>query len=291
MDIGIMIAATAETGDIAAIAREVEQLGFESFFIPEHPVIPIGFKTVPPGGAPLPEHYGRWMDPFIGLTIAAAVTKRVKLGTGICLLPEREPVLTAKVIATLDVVSGGRVVLGVGAGWLKEETEVFGTPFGMRWKRLRETAEAMRVLWTQPEGSYQGELVKFPPLRCDPKPVQKGGPPILLGARGPKALERVVRSYDGWAPVAGKPESFKRDIGALKKLAAERGRDPESLQITGFVAPVDSGPSLDDLKFYKEAGVHRLVLFSQRDAVEMAKGKALEIVRRVAPTAERAQHV
>jgi probable F420-dependent oxidoreductase len=291
MDIGIMIAATAETGDIAAIAREVEQLGFESFFIPEHPVIPIGFKTVPPGGAPLPEHYGRWMDPFIGLTIAAAVTKRVKLGTGICLLPEREPVLTAKVIATLDVVSGGRVVLGVGAGWLKEETEVFGTPFAIRWKRLRETAEAMRVLWTQPEASYQGELVKFPPLRCDPKPVQKGGPPILLGARGPKALERVVRSYDGWAPVVGKPESFKRNIGELKKLAAERGRDPESLQITGFVAPVDSGPSLDELKFYKEAGVHRLVLFSQRDAVEMAKGKALEIVRRVAPTAERAQHV
>ena len=149
MDIGIMITATAETGDIAGIAHEVENLGFDSFFIPEHPVIPIGFKTPPPyGGGQLPEHYGRWMDPFIGLSVAAAVTKRVKLGTGICLLPEREPIVTAKLIATLDVISGGRVVLGVGAGWLREETEVFGTNFGTRWKRLRETTEAMRVLWT-----------------------------------------------------------------------------------------------------------------------------------------------
>ncbi len=117
MDIGIMITATAESGDIAEIAHEVENLGYESFFIPEHPVIPIDFKTVPPyGGRELPEHYGRWMDPFIGLSVAAAVTRRVKLGTGICLLPEREPIVTAKLIATLDVISGGRVVLGVGGG-------------------------------------------------------------------------------------------------------------------------------------------------------------------------------
>ena len=117
MDIGIMIAATAESGDIAEIAREVENLGYESFFIPEHPVIPIGFKTPLPGGGggTLPEHYGRWMDPFVALSVAAAVTRRVKLGTGICLLPEREPIVTAKTIATLDVVSGGRVILGVGA--------------------------------------------------------------------------------------------------------------------------------------------------------------------------------
>src|SRR5208337_4812147 len=186
MDIGIMIAATAESGDIAEIAREVENLGYESFFIPEHPVIPIGFKTPVPGGGAgtLPEHYGRWMDPFVALSVAAAVTRRVKLGTGICLLPEREPIVTSKTIATLDVVSGGRVILGVGGGWLREETEALGTSFGTRWKRLRETVEAIRVLWTQPEPSYQGELVKFPAVRCDPKPIQKPGPPILLGARG-----------------------------------------------------------------------------------------------------------
>src|SRR5260370_38316447 len=126
MDIGGMIADTEQAGDIAYIAGEGENLGYESFFIPEHPVIPIGFKTVPPGGGQLPEHYGRWLDPFVALTVAAAVTKRIKLGTGICLLPEREPLMTAKVIASLYVVSGGRVVLGVGCGWLKEETGAMG---------------------------------------------------------------------------------------------------------------------------------------------------------------------
>jgi probable F420-dependent oxidoreductase len=222
--------------------------------------------------------------------VAAAVTKKVKLGTGICLLPEREPILTAKVIATLDVISGGRVVLGVGGGWLREETEVMGTQFTKRWKRLRETTEAMRVLWSEKEPAYRGELVSFPPLRCDPKPAQKPGPPILLGARGPKALERVVRTYDGWCPVVGRRESFKRDIDALRKLAAERGRDPAKLQINGFVGPAEDGVSLDDLKFYKEAGVHRVILFSQRDAVRMAAGRTMEIVRKLAPTVERAQH-
>jgi len=289
MDIGIMIAATAESGDIAEIAREVENLGYESFFIPEHPVIPIGFKTPLPGGGAgaLPEHYGRWMDPFVALSVAAAVTRRVKLGTGICLLPEREPIIAAKTIATLDVVSGGRVILGVGAGWLREETEALGTRFVTRWKRLRETVEAIRLLWTQPEPSYEGELVKFPAVRCDPKPIQKPGPPILLGARGPKAIERVVRTYDGWVPIAGKPHSFKRDVDELRKVAKERARNPETLNISAFVAPAEDGISLEDLKLYQEAGAHRLVLFSQGDAIKMAAGKTLEIVRRLAPTVER----
>jgi probable F420-dependent oxidoreductase len=285
-----MIAATAESGDIAEIAREVENLGYASFFIPEHPVIPIGFKTTPPGGMELPEHYGRWMDPFVALGVAAAVTKRVKLGTGICLLPEREPILTAKVIATLDVISGGRVVLGIGAGWLREETEVMGTQFLKRWKRLRETTEAMRLLWTEKEPAYKGELVSFAPVRCEPKPVQKAGPPVLLGARGPKALERVARSYDGWCPVVGKPESFKRDIAAVRKLASERGRNPDQLQITGFVAPGEDGISLDNLKFFKDAGAQHLIMFSQKDAIKMAAGQTMQIVRRLAPTVERALH-
>ena len=291
MEIGVMIAATAQTGDIAEIAREVEQLGYESLFIPEHPVIPIGFKTVPPGGGELPEHYGRWLDPFVTLSVAAAVTKRIRLGTGICLLPEREPLMTAKTIATLDVISGGRVVLGVGGGWLKEETEAMGTRFGLRWKRLRETVEALRILWTQPEPSYHGELVQFPAVRCDPKPVQKSGPPILLGAHGPKGRERVVRTFDGWCPVVGKPETFKRDVAELKRLASERGREADSLQITAFVAPHQDGLSADELKFYRDAGANRLVLFSQHDAVASANGQALEIIRRIAPTLDRAQHI
>src|SRR5579875_2523565 len=284
MEIGVMIVATSQTGDIGAIAREVERLGYESLFIPEHPVIPIGFKTVPPGG-------GRLLDPFVTLSVAAAVTKRIKLGTGICLLPEREPLITAKVIATLDVISGGRVVLGVGGGWLKEETEAMGTPFRLRWKRLRETVEALRILWTQPEPSYSGELVHFPPVRCEPKPVQQGGPPILLGAHGPKGRERVLRTYDGWCPVVGKPETFKRDVAELRRMAAEFGRRPDSVQVTAFVAPHQDGLSVDELKFYHEAGANRLVLFSQRDAIASANGQALEIIRRIAPTLDRAQHI
>ncbi len=220
MDIGIMIAATAESGDIAEIAREVEELGYESFFIPEHPVIPIGFKTPAPGGMELPEHYGRWMDPFVGLSVAAAVTKRVKLGTGICLLPEREPILTAKVIATLDVISGGRVILGVGAGWLKEETEVMGTQFTKRWKRLRETTEAMRVLWSEKEPAYKGELVSFhaPALRSEAGAEARSADPAGrartqgAGARGAH-LRRMV-SGGGQA----------RILQARYRRAAQAGR-------------------------------------------------------------------
>jgi len=156
MDIGILVAATARTGNIAEIASAAEAAGYESLWIPEHPVIPIGFKTPVPGGGTLPEHYGRWVDPFIALTIAATATKRIRLGTGICLLPEREALITAKTIATLDLYSGGRVILGVGAGWLREETEAMGANFGNRWKRLRETTEAMRVAWTAAEPSYMG---------------------------------------------------------------------------------------------------------------------------------------
>jgi probable F420-dependent oxidoreductase len=288
MKIGVMIAATAESGNIAEIAREAENLGYESFFIPEHPVIPIGFKTVPPGGGPLPEHYGRWMDPFVGLSLAAGVTTTIKLGTGICLLPEREPLITAKMIATLDIVSGGRVILGVGGGWLKEETEATGAKFSTRWKRLRETVEALRLLWTKAEASYEGEIIRFPAVRCDPKPVQQGGPPILLGAHGPKALERVARTYDGWCPVAAKPESFKRDVTELRRLAAAQGRNPDSLRIMAFVSPGEDGVAVDTLKLYAEAGAERLVLFSQRDAIAMARGQTLSIIRRLAPTVERA---
>ena len=202
MNIGILMTATAQSGDLAEYARKVESLGFDSLWIPEHPVIPVGHQTpFPIGDGKLPEHYNRWADPFIALTVAATVTKTIKLGTAICLLPEREPLMTAKVIASLDHYSGGRVIIGAGAGWLREETEVMGTRFRVRWKRMRECVEAMRVLWTKAEASYEGETVRFPAVRCEPKPVQKNGPPILLGAHGPKALERVARTYDGWLPL------------------------------------------------------------------------------------------
>lgn len=291
MDLGILVTATARSGDLTEVARQVEALGFESLWIPEHPVIPVGFKTPVPGGGKLPDHYNRWADPFIALTLAAAVTKRIKLATGICLLPEREPLMTAKVIASLDFYSGGRVVLGVGAGWLQEETEAMGANFRLRWKRLRETAEAMRALWTQTEASYDGELVKFPPVFCEPKPVQKSGPPILLGAHTPKALERVAQSYDGWCPLSFSVEAYKKDVATIRRLAKEAGRNPDTLHMTALVDPKDGNLSADELKAYRDAGASRVVLFSQPMVKDIAEGKVFEWLKRVAPIVERAPTV
>lgn len=293
MDIGTLTTATAQSGDLAEVARQAEALGFDSLWIPEHPVIPVARQTPFPGArdGALPDHYNRWADPFIALTVVAAATKRIKLGTGICLLPERDPLVTAKVIASLDLYSGGRVILGVGAGWLKEETEVMGARFGSRWKRMRETVEAMRVLWTQREAAYEGELMRFPAVRCEPKPVQRPYPPVLLGAHGPKALERVARTYDGWFPLVHSVSAFERDMVTLRKLTQEAGRNPDALQVTVIVDPDDGGPSLDDMKRLRDAGASRLVLFSQKIGTDAADGQALEILKRLAPKVELGQKV
>ena len=286
------IAATAETGDIAAIAREVENLGYESFFIPEHPRHTHQLRNAGPGGGKLPEHYGRWMDPLVLLSVAAAVTRRVKLGTGICLLPEREPIITAKAIATLDVVSGGRVVLGVGGGWLREETEALGTKFGQRWKRLRETVEAMRKLWTEAEPSYHGELVHFPPVRsraqaapesrvrrscwarADPRRSNASCPLMTVGRR--------------WSAV---PQPSKATLPHCISLHGNVGAIPRACSSTPSSPPARTASRWRNLKLYREAGADRVILFSQRDAIKMAAGRALEVIKRVAVTVERAQHV
>jgi probable F420-dependent oxidoreductase len=291
MHIGILVPATAQTSNVTEIAQRIEGLGFESLWIPEHPVIPVGFKTPLPGGGKLPEHYNRWADPFIALTVAATATKRIKLATGICLLPERNALMTAKVIATLDMYSGGRVVLGVGAGWLREETEAMGANFRLRWRQLRETTEAMRICWTQPEPSYQGEIVQFPPVYCDPKPVQKSGPPIFLGGHVPKALERVARTYDGWCPLSNDPADYGKKVTTIRQLAKECGRNPDSLTMSAFVDPHNGALSADTMKAFRDAGASRIVLFSQPFAKEIAEGKALECIDRVAPVIERAQKI
>lgn len=293
MEVGVLVTATAQSGDLAEVARRVEAEGFDSLWIPEHPVVPVGHQTPFPAAADgqLPEHYNRWADPFIALTVAATVTNKIKLGTGICLIPEREPMVTAKTIASVDLYSGGRVVIGAGAGWLREETEVLGTEFRLRWKRLRETVEAMKVLWTQREASYAGDLVSFPAVRCEPKPIQPGGPPVLLGAHGPKALERVARTYDGWFPLVQDPESFGKHMTILRQLTQEAGRDPDALKITIIVDPGENGPSVDELKRYRDAGAQGVVPFSQQMGTEIADGRAMAWIDRVLPTVERAQGV
>lgn len=288
-----MIAPTAHSGDLTEIARAVEAHGYESLWIPEHPVIPVVMKTEFPftPDHKLPEHYGRWADPFVALTVAGCATHQIKLGTGICLLPEREPLITAKATATLDLLSRGRLILGVGAGWLREETEAMGASFGRRWKRTREMVEALRVLWTQNEAAYDGEIVRFPAVRCEPKPLQKPGPPILLGAHGPKALERVARTYDGWMPLVQSPEELRHSVAQLRTLARQRGRNPEEFQISPLVDPGETGPSREELKAFREAGAQRMILLSQKTVAATADGGALDLIRRFAPVIERAHGI
>lgn len=289
MDIGFLSIATAQAGDLPTVARRAEAIGFDSLWIPEHPIIPRGALTPYPFGGDLPEHYGRWTDPFVALSIAAAVTTKIKLATGICLLPEREPLLTAKVIASLDYYSRGRVVLGIGAGWLKEETEIMGAQFTTRWQRMREMTEAMRRLWTEESPSYQGKQIQFPPVRCEPKPVQRGGPPFLLGGHGEKALQRIARSYDGWCPIVQDPESFAKEAIILREMFRAAGRDPATLQFSPFVDPKDGKLSTDILKAYRVAGATRLVLFSQAMSDEIANGAAAAWLEKTANIVERAR--
>ncbi len=293
MDIGFLMAPTAHSGDLAETARLIETLGYESLWIPEHPVIPVNMKTPFPftPDNKLPDHYATWADPFVALSIAAAVTRKIKLGTGICLLPEREPLITAKAVASLDLFSGGRAILGVGAGWLREETEAMGAKFGTRWKQTRETVEAMRLLWTRPEASYEGEIIRFPAVRCEPKPIQQPHPPVILGAHGPKALERVARTYDGWMPLLDDPAEMRRNVAIIHKLAAQLGRKPETIQISPLVDPKEHGPSADDLKRFRDAGVNRIVLLSQKTVAATAAGKAPELARHFAQVVERAQGI
>ncbi len=293
MKIGISTTVTARSADLGEIARLVESLGYDSLWIPEHPVIPLQ-RSIPFPASPdgqMPEHYMQWADPFIALTVAATVTKTIKLGTGICLLPERDPLITAKVVASLDLCSKGRVILGVGVGWLKEETELMGTKFNQRWKRLRETVEAMRVLWTQTAASYDGDLVRFPAVRCEPQPLQHPGPPILLGGLGQKVLERVVHTYDGWYPFVSGPDAFAKDMVALRTLTSEAGSDPDTIQVTAIIDPRDGTVSVDELKRYRDAGANRVVVYSQQTRQEDADGKGLEVVKRSARIVERAQNI
>lgn len=274
MDIGFLLPATNKAGDLPTLARRVEALGYDSLWIPEHPIIPRGEHTPYPFGGPLPEHYGRWWDPFVALTVAAAVTNRVKLATGICLLPEREPMVTAKVVSSLDVFSGGRVILGIGAGWLREETEIMGANFATRWQRTREMTEAMRVLWTEENASYQGKQISFPAVRSEPKPLQAGGPPVVLGGHGEKSLRRIAKHYDGWCPLTNDPVEFAREAKELKEMFRAEGRDPAKLMLTPFVDPENGKLSDAALKAFRDAGAHRLVMFYAWQTQELADGAA-----------------
>jgi probable F420-dependent oxidoreductase len=271
MKIGVLGFVTASTVDPATFARRAEELGFESFYLPEHPVIPVSHRTpfpLSPDGQ-IPPMYSQMPDPFVALAFAAAATKNILLGTGICLVPEREPILLAKEVATLDHYCDGRFIFGIGAGWLADESEIMGVNFKRRWPMTREYVRAMKALWTQPQASFEGEFVKFPAVKCEPKPRQKPHPPIHIGAGGmaasmDRALRDTVLIGDGWAPLGLNPERLATELGKLKQMCGEAGRDFTKLEISIYAPPEGDPKRL--LKEYREAGAHRLIFILNEPA-------------------------
>jgi len=288
MKIGVSMFLTEKTGNAGAIAREAENLGFESFWVAEHLVMPVNYATWYPRGkdGKVPEFYASLIDPFIALATAAATTTTIKLGTGICLLPERNVIETAKAVASLDLYSGGRFIFGVGAGWFPEEAAIRGVDFKRRWLHLRESVEALRELWTKDEASYNGEIIKFPRVKLYPKPVQKPGPPIILGAHDPKhALRRVARYADGWCPGGLTPEKAREYIPQIRTMAREFGRDPDKLEFSVLqMAATTEGPSAEALTQYRDAGVTRIVVLPAASA----DSDGVKLVRELAPLVTRA---
>ncbi len=239
MDFGGCMFFTDYSMTPAELAIALEERGFESIWAPEHSHIPTSRRSPYPGGGDLPKPYYDALDPFVCLTQAAAVTKRLRVGTGVCLVIQRDVIQMAKEVASLDMLSGGRFLFGVGGGWNAEEMEDHGTVFKTRFKLMRERIEAMKEIWTKKETEYHGELVNFGPMFAWPKPVQKPYPPIVVGGAFPKAAQRAITYGDGWIPLA------RADLGAqlveqveqFRKMAKDAGRDPNSLSVSAFAAP------------------------------------------------------
>ncbi len=238
------------------LGRALEERGFESLWLPEHTHIPASRRSPWPGGGELPRDYWYTYDPFLALTAAALVTRTLRLATGICLVVERDPIVTAKEVATLDRLSGGRFIFGIGGGWNAEEMENHGTPFKKRWRVLRERVLAMKEIWTRDEPEFHGEFVNFDRMWSWPKPIQKPHPPILMGGDGSTTFDRVVEFCDGWMPLLrdGVPDLAKK-IATLRQRAAAAGRDPAALDVTVFGVRRDRA-TLDELA---AAGVSRAI--------------------------------
>jgi probable F420-dependent oxidoreductase len=239
------------------LGQALEQRGFESVWAPEHSNIPVARETPFPGGGELPKKYYDTMDPFVTLTVAAMATKKLKVGTGICLIAQRDPIQTAKLVASIDQVSGGRFLFGVGNGWNRGEMENHGTVFATRHKLARERIEAMKALWTQSKAEYHGEFVNFDPVMTWPKPVQKPHPPVIVGGAFPYSARRAIRYGDGWIPQAarGGYSEIADMIPEFRKMATEAGRDPKSIEITVWFPKQD----VDMMKRYQDLGVSRVV--------------------------------
>jgi probable F420-dependent oxidoreductase len=270
MQVGILTFAV----DVATLAQRAEALGFDALWIPEHTATPVQIapKTttyrlhLEPDGTPQPLYRsGRFADPFITLARASSVTQTLKLGTGVCLLPEHNPLLLAKQVATLDNFSGGRFLFGIGAGWLNEETEIMGGDFAHRWGQTREAILAMKQLWSNEVAEFHGKYYDFPAVISFPKPLQQPFPPIYVGAFGLGNVFRRVISYgNGWMPWMFTPEQIRRGRTILNDLARDADRDPQSIEVVAMPVPAEP----DVFKAYEDAGADAVVVLVRPAAAE-----------------------
>jgi probable F420-dependent oxidoreductase len=235
-------------------------------FVPEHTHIPKSRRSPYPGGGELPKEYSHTYDPFVALTLAAANTSRLRVATGICLIIERDPITTAKEVASLDMLSNGRFIFGIGGGWNAEEMENHGTVFAKRWRILRERILAMKEIWTKDDAEYHGAHVNFDPIWAYPKPTQKPHPPILMGGDGPRTFDRIIEFCDGWIPLGYRSEGLLGKIAELRRRSEAAGRDPKSLNITIFGLK----PAREVIDQFASANVDRAVFMlpaANRDTV------------------------
>jgi probable F420-dependent oxidoreductase len=277
MRVGVFYFPTDYGIDIAELARALEERGFASLYVPEHTHIPTSRRSPFPGGGELPKKYSHTHDPFVGLSFAAAATRKLLVGTGICLIPERDPIVTAKCVASLDRLSGGRFIFGIGGGWNVEEMENHGARYDTRFKMMRERILAMKALWTQEEASFHGEFVNFDPVWSYPKPAQRPHPPILLGGESDYTLRRIVEYCDGWIPRPVGDFTAKGAIERLRRMAESKGRDPKSLMISVFRAPADKRA----LAEYRQAGIDESLL----EIPDLGRDEILQLLDRYAPLA------
>ena len=256
------------------LGQALEQRGFESLWAPEHSHIPLSRKTPFPGGGELPKKYYDAMDPFVTLTAAAVATTTLKVGTGVCLVVQRDPIQTAKLVASIDQVSGGRFLFGIGNGWNRDEIENHGVTFEQRHKVARERVEAMKAIWTQTKPEYHGEFVNFDPMMAWPKPVQKPHPPVIVGGAFPYSARRAIRYGDGWIPQAARSGygEIAELIPEFRKMATEAGRDPDSIEITVWFPKQDA----ELMKRYQELGVKRVVFNTDSEKAD----KVLPVIDR-----------
>jgi probable F420-dependent oxidoreductase len=256
MKFGVTMFPTEYSIGPAELARAVEERGLESLLFPEHTHIPTSRRTPWPGGSELPREYSYTLDPFVALGAAATATEHLLIGTGVCLVIERDPITLAKQVASLDFISRGRFLFGIGGGWNQEEMENHGTNPAQRWKLLRERILAMKAIWTQDEAEFHGRFVNFDPIWSWPKPVQKPHPPILVGGDGPHALQRVVEYGDGWMPIPGLGQRpLSERIAELRRLATEAGRGHIPVSVYGVP------PRPEVIQHYAELGVERCIFW------------------------------